>query len=167
MPQTCGSEPAREGGVSDVPRRLHRWQASSHRGCGVRNSFGMTLNLWERACSRRRHVRRTHFGSLNTSAGKPQARMVRRPLWVVLDLGHGYSLWVAANSATGFDRPNRSWHASAAIRTVGTFFVSAVLIYGGCAWGTFVCAGFLDPRSVNPRTAATHSCLTAGSGSSI
>lgn len=26
---------------------------------------------------------------------------------------------------------------------------------GGCAWDTFGCAGFLDVRSVNPRTAAT------------
>jgi len=35
------------------------------------------------------------------------------------------------------------------------FFVPAIPLYGGCAWGTFACAGLLDPRSVNPRTAAT------------
>ncbi|RCL24392.1 hypothetical protein C6A77_16355 [Pseudomonas sp. AFG_SD02_1510_Pfu_092] len=27
--------------------------------------------------------------------------------------------------------------------------------YGGCAWGTFGCAGCLTSRSANPRTAAT------------
>jgi len=41
------------------------------------------------------------------------------------------------------------------------------LVHGGCAWGIFGCAGFLHFRSVNPRTAATHSCLTAGGGSSL
>jgi hypothetical protein len=30
-------------------------------------------------------------------------------------------------------------------------------LYGGCAWGTFGCAGFVCDRSVNPCTAATHS----------
>ena len=41
------------------------------------------------------------------------------------------------------------------------------LCYGGCAWGTFGCAGFPRFRSVNPRTAATQSCLTAGGGSAF
>ena len=33
----------------------------------------------------------------------------------------------------------------------------AVTLYGGCAWDTFGCAGFLYLRSTNLRTAATHS----------
>lgn len=31
---------------------------------------------------------------------------------------------------------------------------SAGAYYGGCAWGTFGCAGFLDAWSANPRTVA-------------
>lgn len=42
----------------------------------------------------------------------------------------------------------------------------AVSCYGGCAWGTFGCAGCQLSRSVNPRTAATHNRLTAIRGSS-
>lgn len=34
------------------------------------------------------------------------------------------------------------------------FFVCR--FYGGCAWGTLVCAEFQCSRSVNPRTAATY-----------
>lgn len=49
---------------------------------------------------------------------------------------------------------------------VGAFFVPAVPLYGGCVWGTLGCAGFLLPRSVNPRTAATLNRLTAIRGSS-
>lgn len=76
-----------------------------------------------------------------------------------------YSAKVAANSATGFDGPiklaHRRPHTAA-----GAFFVSAAKCYGGCAWGTFGCAGCQLSRSVNPRSAATHIRLTAIRGSS-
>lgn len=48
----------------------------------------------------------------------------------------------------------------------GAFFVSAVSSYGGCAWDTFGYAGFLLPRSANPRTAATLIRLAANGDSS-
>lgn len=38
--------------------------------------------------------------------------------------------------------------------------------YGGCAWGTFGCAGFLESRSANLRTAATLDRFAAIRGSS-
>jgi hypothetical protein len=44
--------------------------------------------------------------------------------------------------------------------------VPSASIYGGCAWDTLGYAGFLDSRSVNLRTAATHNRLTAIRGSS-
>ena len=49
----------------------------------------------------------------------------------------------------------KSRHAGAVFRSVGAFFAFAVLCYGGCAGGTFGCAGFLDSWSANPRTVAT------------
>ncbi|VVQ12283.1 hypothetical protein PS914_05338 [Pseudomonas fluorescens] len=64
---------------------------------------------------------------------------------------------VAANSATGFGRPISKRRNSASITTAGAFFVPAVPCYGGCAWGTFGCAGFRLPRSTNLRTAVTNS----------
>ncbi|WP_240335817.1 hypothetical protein [Pseudomonas syringae] len=48
----------------------------------------------------------------------------------------------------------------------GAIFVPAHPVYGGCAWETFGSAGFLLPRSVNLRTAATLIRLTANRGSS-
>lgn len=54
-------------------------------------------------------------------------------------------------STTGFDRP--------------TTQVSVTALYGGCAWGTFVCAGVSGDRSVNPCIAAS-TRLTALPGSS-
>ncbi|RWA29193.1 hypothetical protein DJ028_05680 [Pseudomonas veronii] len=48
----------------------------------------------------------------------------------------------------------------------GAFFASAHSCYGGCAWDTFGCAGFLTSRSANPRTAATPPRLAAKGGSS-
>lgn len=77
-----------------------------------------------------------------------------------------YSAPVAANSATGFDGPNISRRTSAIVSKAGAFFVPAVSLYGGCAWGAFERAGFLESRSVNPRTAATPNRLTAISGGS-
>jgi len=46
-------------------------------------------------------------------------------------------------SAIGFDRPRRDTSHS-------------LVHYGGCAWGTFACAGSGIRRSVNLCTAATH-----------
>ena len=77
-----------------------------------------------------------------------------------------YSLLVAAKSATGFDGPFRHWRTGAPITIAGAFFVPAHPVYGGCARDTFGYAGFLCPRSVNLRTAATLIRLTANRGSS-
>ena len=77
-----------------------------------------------------------------------------------------YSYYVAANSATGFSRPNISRRTSAIVSKVGAFFVPAISLYGGCAWGAFGRAGFLESRSTNPRTAATQIRLVAISGGS-
>ena len=76
-----------------------------------------------------------------------------------------YSLPVAANSATGFDGPFRHWRTGAPITIAGAFFVPAHPVYGGCARDTFGYAGFLCPRSVNLRIAATLIRLTANRGS--
>ena len=73
---------------------------------------------------------------------------------------------VAANSATGFDGPISKRRTGAPITIAGAFFVPAHSVYGGCAWETFGSAGFLLPRSVNLRTAATLIRLTANRGSS-
>lgn len=77
-----------------------------------------------------------------------------------------YSFVVAANSATGFDGPTNPRRTGAPITIAGAFFVPAHPVYGGCAQDTFGCAGFLDSRSANPRTAATLSCFAAIGGSS-
>lgn len=69
----------------------------------------------------------------------------------------GYIPPVAANSATGFGRPISKRRNSASITNAGVFFALAVPCYGGCAWGTFGCAGFRLPWSTNLRTAVTHS----------
>jgi hypothetical protein len=76
-----------------------------------------------------------------------------------------YSQDVAAKSATGFGHSNISRRTSATISIAGAFFVPAAMLYGGCAWGTFGCAGCLESRLTNPRTAATHS-FGHGRGSS-
>ncbi|MGE6446420.1 hypothetical protein ACQKDL_19995 [Pseudomonas bubulae] len=77
-----------------------------------------------------------------------------------------YSFAVASKSATGFDGPTNPRRTGAPITIAGAFFVPAHLNYGGCAQDTFGCAGFLDSRSVNLRTAATLIRLTASRGSS-
>jgi len=71
--------------------------------------------------------------------------------------GRMYRTPVAANSANGFGRPTSKRRNSAPITTAGAFFVLAVPCYGGCAWGTFGCAGFRLPWSTNLRTAVTNS----------
>jgi len=77
-----------------------------------------------------------------------------------------YGSPVAANSATGFCSPNISRRTSATAPKAGAFFMPATSFYGGCAWGAFERAGFLESRSANLRTAATQSCFAAGSGGS-
>jgi hypothetical protein len=77
-----------------------------------------------------------------------------------------YSELVAAKSATGFDRSNISRRTSAIVSKAGAFFVLAISFYGGCAWGAFGRAGFLESRSINLRTAATQLRLIAISGGS-
>ena len=77
-----------------------------------------------------------------------------------------YALAVAANSATGFCRPPNSRRASVHIPKTDAFFVPEFSRYGGCTWDTFGCAGFLESRSANPRTAATLIRFAAKRGSS-
>ena len=52
---------------------------------------------------------------------------------VALSKNGRYSLSVAANSATGFDRPTYSRRIGATVPKAGAFFVPAVSFYGGCA----------------------------------
>lgn len=77
-----------------------------------------------------------------------------------------YGSPVAANSATGFGDPNTTRRTGAHHSIAGAFFVPATPCYGGCAWETFVSAGFRVSRFANPRTAATHNRLATISGSS-
>jgi hypothetical protein len=77
-----------------------------------------------------------------------------------------YSELLAAKSANGFSRPNNSRRTGVSHPKAGAFFTPVTSFYGGCAWGTFGCAGCLESRSTNPRTAATHNCLVAIRGSS-
>ncbi len=77
-----------------------------------------------------------------------------------------YGLPVAANSATGFCSPTIVRRISATVSKAGAFFMAAISLYGGCAWGALERAGFLTSRSANPRTAATQFCFAAGSGGS-
>lgn len=77
-----------------------------------------------------------------------------------------YRLPVAANSATGFCRLTNSRRTSVHIPKTDAFFVPEFSRYGGCAWDTFGCAGFLESRSANPRTAATQIRFAAKRGSS-
>ncbi len=77
-----------------------------------------------------------------------------------------YGSPVAANSATGFCSPNIVRRTSATVSKAGAFFMAAISLYGGCAWGAFERAGFLTSRSANLRTAATQFCFAAGSGGS-
>ena len=85
---------------------------------------------------------------------------------VALSKNGRYSLALAANSATGFGDPSTYRRTGAPIPIAGAFFVSAFLLYGGCAWETFGSAGFLLSRSANLRTAATLFRLAAIRGSS-
>ena len=77
-----------------------------------------------------------------------------------------YSPNLAANSANGLGRSASKKRISAPITIAGAFFTSANSFYGGCAWEALGPAGFLLPRSTNPRTAATLIRLVAKGGSS-
>ena len=77
-----------------------------------------------------------------------------------------YSGHAPAKSGTDLGRSSSQRRTSAPVTIAGAFFASAMLRYGGCAWDTFGCAGFLCDRSANPRTAVTIPCLAAsGDGS--
>lgn len=73
---------------------------------------------------------------------------------------------VAANSAARFGDLKTTRRNSAPIPIAGAFFVPAIPSYGGCAWETFVSAGFRVSRFANLRTAATH-CLATMRGGSL
>ncbi len=77
-----------------------------------------------------------------------------------------YGVPVAVNPVADLGRSNHSRRTSAHHPNAGAFFVSASSSYGGCARDTFGCAGCLESRSANPRTAATLTCLAAGGDSS-
>lgn len=62
---------------------------------------------------------------------------------------------VTVNPVTDLGRSNFSRRTSALHPKAGAFFASAHSCYGGCAWDTFGCAGCLESRSANLRTAAT------------
>ena len=66
-----------------------------------------------------------------------------------------YGSPVTVNPVAGFGDPFRQRRTGAINSIAGAFFVPAASRYGGCARDTFGYAGFLCPRSVNLRTAAT------------
>lgn len=77
-----------------------------------------------------------------------------------------YGSPVTVNPVADLGRSNFSRRYSAPVTIAGAFFASAMSRYGGCAWDTFGCAGCLESRSANPRTAVTIPCLAAsGDGS--
>ena len=73
---------------------------------------------------------------------------------------------VTVNTVADLGRSNNSRRTGAPKTIAGAFFVPAVMLYGSCARDTFGCAGFLESRSANPRTAATIPRLAANGGSS-
>lgn len=84
-------------------------------------------------------------------------------------LGNAYSRRVVAKSTTGCGSPTNSRRNSAHDNTIaGAFFVLAVLRYGGCAQGTFGCAGVLEFRSSTPAYSRRPSCGSdAGDSSTL
>ena len=73
---------------------------------------------------------------------------------------------VTVNTVADLGRSNNSRRTGAPKTIAGAFFAAAVMLYGCCARDTFGCAGFLESRSANPRTAATIPRLAANGGSS-
>ena len=74
-------------------------------------------------------------------------------------LAYRYALTAGAKSSAlrGLGRSQTNRRNSAP--NDGAFFMP--VSYGGCAWDTFGCAGFLFDRSANPRTVAPIRCLAA------
>src|SRR5690554_1048951 len=70
-----------------------------------------------------------------------------------------YHEGVTVNPVADLGR-SESHRRTSAARVSGAIFVPATC-YGGCAWDTFGCAGFLCDRSANPRTVAPNRCLAA------
>lgn len=77
-----------------------------------------------------------------------------------------YSAQVSAKSGADLGRSINSRRTGAPKTIAGAFFVPAVMLYGSCARDTFGCAGFLESRSANPRTAVTIPRLAANGDSS-
>ena len=96
----------------------------------------------------------------------PVGTQALRALAVALPDPSRYSAPVAVNPAADLGRSNFSRRTSAHHPKAGAFFASVVSRYGGCAWDTFGCAGCLESRSANPRTAVTIPCLAASGDSS-
>ena len=86
---------------------------------------------------------------------------------LALRLPRRYGVPVTVNPVTDLGRSIGQRRSSAPQLIAGAFIASAMSRCGGCAWDTFGCAGCLDSRSANPRTAVTIHCLAAsGDGSS-
>lgn len=85
---------------------------------------------------------------------------------LALPLSRRYGLPVTVNPVAGRRGPLNVRRTSAPKTIAGAFFVLAMPLYGGRAWDTFGCAGFLTSRSANPRTAATPNRVAAIRGSS-
>ncbi len=94
----------------------------------------------------------THSPTKQTRSCRTLLNLIAILLGALRPSGSRLTLLRVAISATGFDRPN-SWKRNAGKHPQ---VMNQLVPYGGCMWGTFVCARFLD-WSVNPRTAATHS----------
>lgn len=70
------------------------------------------------------------------------------------------------NPVVGRENPDSKRRNSAPISIAGAFFTPAVQLYGGRARADFGLAGFLLPRFLTPRTAATQSREKDGGSSS-
>lgn len=127
--------------------------------CNAAEASYQTPNRTKHTTRRRRFSR---------FAGAVDAHGVKSVFQEALPGSHlsAYSHRVAANSATGFGDPIISRRTSALHPKAGAFFVPVVSCYGGCAWGTFGCAGCLESRFANLRTAATLIRLATNRGSS-
>lgn len=76
-----------------------------------------------------------------------------------------YSELAVTLLADGFSSPKYTKAHKRHRLAVGAFLLPAGL-YGGCAWDTVRCAGFLCVQSANPRTVTTPTRLAASRGDS-
>lgn len=76
-----------------------------------------------------------------------------------------YSELAVTLLADGFSSPKDTKAHKRHRLAVGAFLLPAGL-YGGCAWDTVRCAGFLCVQSANPRTVTTPTRLAASRGDS-